>query len=206
MLIKGGVMDVVLPRNTSIPVKKTKDYITAEDDCSSVAIKVYEGERMIVSENNLLGLFDLPVRRAPRGLPLKVCFSIDADGILNVSAEEESSGNKKDITITNEKGRLSSEEIERMTKEAEHFKSEDMKHVKKVRAMNALDDYLYYMKKVMKDKSVGSMLNLVDIMMISSAMIKGKELIDGEEKNDTFVFEDCLREIKTTFESALNKS
>jgi L1 cell adhesion molecule like protein len=137
---------------------------------------------------------------------LKVCFSIDADGILNVSAEEESSGNKKDITITNEKGRLSSEEIERMTKEAEHFKSEDMKHVKKVRAMNALDDYLYYMKKVMKDKSVGSMLNLVDIMMISSAMIKGKELIDGKEKNDTFVFEDYLREIKSTFESALNKS
>ncbi|GAU23245.1 hypothetical protein TSUD_172740 [Trifolium subterraneum] len=205
MKIRGDVMDVVIPRNTSIPVKKTIEYITIEDDQSSVEILVYEGERMIASENNLLGLFDMPVRRAPRGLPIQVCFTIDADGILYVSAEEETSGNKKVITITNEKGRLSREEIERMTKEAEHFKSEDMKHVKKVRAVNALDDYLYDMKKVMKDKSVASKLSLVDILMISSAMIKGKELIDGKEKNDTFVFVDCLREIKSTFQSAFNK-
>ncbi|CAJ2669454.1 unnamed protein product [Trifolium pratense] len=205
ILANTDIMSVVIPRNTSIPVKITKEYITIEDDQSVVAIRVYEGERMIVSENNLLGLFDLPVRCAPRGLPLQVCFTIDADGILYVSAEEESSGNKKDITITNEKGRLSREEIERMIKEAEHFKSEDMKHVKKVRAVNALDDYLYDMEKVMKDKSVASKRALVDIVMISSAMIKGKELIDGKEKNDTFVFVDCLREIKRTFESALNK-
>jgi L1 cell adhesion molecule like protein len=155
----------------------------------------------------LLGLFNFPVPPAPKGhITIKVSFAIDADGILNVSAEEETSGNKKYITITNEKRRLSRKEIERMIKEAEDFKSEDMKHMKKVRAVYALDDYLYDMKKViMKDKSVASMLNLVDILTISSAMIKGKELIDGKEKNDTFVFEDYLREIKSTFESALNK-
>ncbi|GAU17817.1 hypothetical protein TSUD_172060 [Trifolium subterraneum] len=138
--IKGDVMDVVIPRNTPIPFKKTKNYKTTGDELSAVAIKVYEGERMIASENNLLGLFNLPVRRAPRGLPFQVCYTIDADGILNVSAEEESSGNKKDITITNENGRLSVDEIERMIKEAEFFKSEDMKHMEKVRAMNALND------------------------------------------------------------------
>ncbi|KAK2416940.1 heat shock cognate 70 kDa protein [Trifolium repens] len=133
----GDVMDVVIPRNTSVPVKKTKEYITSEDDQSYASIRVFEGERMIASENNLLGLFYLPVRRAPRGLPHKVCFTIDADGILNVSAEEESSGNKKDITITNKNGRLSSKEIERMIQEAEDLKFEDIKHVEKVRAMNS---------------------------------------------------------------------
>ncbi|CAJ2669451.1 unnamed protein product [Trifolium pratense] len=137
--VVGDVMTVVIPRNTSIPVKITKEFFTIEDNQSAAEIKVYEGERMIASENNLLGLFNLPIRRAPRGLTVQVCFTIDADGILNVSAEEESSGNKKDITITNENGRLSCEEIERMIKEAEHFKSEDMKHMEKVRAMNALN-------------------------------------------------------------------
>jgi L1 cell adhesion molecule like protein len=205
--VKGDLIDVVIPRNTSIPVKKTETYYTVKDNQRYVNIKVYEGERMRASDNNLLGLFNFSVPPAPKGhIPIKESFYIDADGILNVSAEEETSGNKKDITITNEKGRLSRKEIERMIKEAEDFKSEDMKHMKKVRAVYALDDYLYDMKKViMKDKSVASMLNLVDILTISSAMIKGKELIDGKEKNDTFVFEDYLREIKSTFESALNK-
>ncbi|GAU23246.1 hypothetical protein TSUD_172750 [Trifolium subterraneum] len=200
--IVGDVMSVVIPRNTSIPVKKTKPYFTIEDNQSVVAIKVYEGERMIASENNLLGLFNMSVRRAPRGLPIQVCFTIDADGILNLSAEEETSGNNKDITIANENGRLSSEEIERMIQEAEHFKSEDMKHVKKVRAMNALDDYLYDMNKVMKDESLTSMLAPFEKVMINSAMRKGKELIDGSQQNDRFVFVDYLRELQRTFESA----
>ncbi|GAU29545.1 hypothetical protein TSUD_115680 [Trifolium subterraneum] len=201
----GDVMSVVIPRNTSIPVKKTKPYVTAYDYQYSVPINVYEGERKIASQNNRLGLFNLPVRCAPHGLPLHVCFTIDADVILNVSAEEKSSGYKKDITITNANGRLSYEEIERMIKQAEDFKSEDMKHVEKVRAVNALDNYLYCMKIAMEDKSVASMLTLVDILMINSTMIKANELIDGKEKNDTFVFEDCLRELKSTFESALKK-
>jgi L1 cell adhesion molecule like protein len=151
----------------------------------------------------MLGLFNLSVRPAPRGLPIQVCFTIDADGILNVSAEEESSGNKKDITITNGNGRLSCEEIERMIQEAEHFKSEDMKHVKKVRAVNALYDYLYDMKKVMKDENVASMLTPLEIVKINCAMIKGKELVDGNQENDRFVFVDFLRQLERTFESAM---
>jgi len=203
--IVGDVMSVVIPRNTSIPVKKTREYITINDNKSDVTIKVYEGERMIASENNLLGLFDLSVRRAPRGLPIQVCFTIDADGILNVSAEEKTSGNKNDITVTNENGRLSSEEIKRMIEEAEHLKSEDMKHVKKVRAINALDDYLYDMKKVMKDDSVIYKLTSAEKVKINSAKIKGKKLIDGTQDEGTFVFVDFLRELQRTFESALNR-
>ncbi|XP_050913429.1 heat shock 70 kDa protein 4 [Lathyrus oleraceus] len=202
--IDGDVMNVVIPRNTSIPTKKTRKYSTLEDNQPYVSIMVYEGERMVASENNLLGLFHLSVRHAPRGLPIHVCFSIDADGILNVSAEEKTSGNKKDITITNENGRLSSKEIERMIVEAEHFKSEDMKHVKKARAMRALDAYLYNMKKVMKDNSVTSKLTAVDKVKISSAMIKGEELIDDNEQ-ETFVFVDVLRELESIFESAMKK-
>ena len=203
--ILDDIMSVVIPKSTSIPIRKKEEYLTCDDDQSSVDIDVYEGERMVASENNLLGLFNLKVRRAPRGLPIQVCFSIDADGILNVSAEEESSGSKKDITITNESGGLTSEEIERLIQEAEHFKAEDMKHMKKVRAKYSLDDYLYDMRKVMKDDSVTSMLTPFDKVRINSAMINGKKLIDDNQPKETFVFVDFLRELKNTFESALNK-
>ncbi|KAL5064907.1 hypothetical protein RYX36_026644 [Vicia faba] len=149
-------------------------------------------------------LFNLSIRCAPRGLPFHVCFSIDADGILKVSAEEETSGNKKDITITNENGRLSREEIERMIQEAEHFKSEDMKHVKKARAMRALDDYVYNMKKIMNEYSVTSKLTAVDKVKINSSIVKGEELIDDED-HETFVFVDVLRELESIFESDMKK-
>lgn len=202
--VYGDVMDVVIPKNSTIPMKKNRVYKTYYDNQSLVEIDVYEGERMVASENNLLGLFHLSVRDAPRCLPIQVCFDIDGDGTLNVSAEEETSGNKKDITINNENGRLSSKEIERMIQEAEHFKAEDRKHVKKARAMRALDDYLYNMKKVMKDNNVTSMLTAVDKVKISSAMIKGEELIDDNEQ-ETFVFVDVLRELESIFESAMKK-
>ncbi|GAU17819.1 hypothetical protein TSUD_172080 [Trifolium subterraneum] len=106
MDVIGDVMDVVIPKNTPIPVKKTKQYATVKDNQSVVSIMVYEGERKTASENNLLDFFTLSVPRAPRGLSVQVCFTIDDDGILNVSAVEESSGNKKDITITSKNGRL----------------------------------------------------------------------------------------------------
>ncbi|XP_058739390.1 heat shock 70 kDa protein 4-like [Vicia villosa] len=201
----GNIMSVVIPRNTSVPFKKTQGYLTALDNQSSVPIKVYEGERVIATENNLLGLFDLKVPLAPRGLPLKVCFTIDADGILNVSAETETSCYRNDITITNENGRLSREQIERMIQEAENFKVEDMKFKEKVEARNALEYYLYTVRKVMKDDCVSSKLNPVDKVKINSAMIKGESLIDDNKQEDTFMFVDCLKELVSVFESAMNK-
>ncbi|CAK8541036.1 unnamed protein product [Lathyrus sativus] len=202
---EGDIMSVMIPRNTCVPFKKTQGYETASDNQSSVSVKVYEGERVIATENNLLGLFNLKVPLAPRGHPFKVCFTIDADGILNVSAEEETSGNKKDITITNENGRLSREEIERMIQEAENFKDQDMKFKTKAKAINALDDYLYTVRKAMKDDCVSSKLNPDDKVKINSAMIKGKSLIDDNKQEDTFMFVDCLKELESVFESAMNK-
>jgi len=201
ILTRGDVMNVVIPRNTTVPVKKTKKYSTVEDDQSTLSFRVYEGERLKAIENNLLGLFNFSVPPAPRGhIPVEVCFSIDVDGILNVSAKEDTCGNRQDITMKNEKGRLSTEEIERMIQEAENFKDEDMKFKQKVKAMNDLDDYLYNMRKVMKDDSVSSMLTSIERMKINSAMIKRKKLIDEKQHQEAFVFVDFLRELESIFE------
>ncbi|KAL5058560.1 hypothetical protein RYX36_030164 [Vicia faba] len=208
ILTKGDIMSVVVPRNTPIPVKMTKErFQTSVDNQFGVSINVYEGERIKASENNLLGLFCLIVPRAPRGLSIKVSFAIDADGILNVTAVEETSGSKKEITITNENGRLSSEEIERMIQEAEGFKVEDMKFQEKARAMNALDNYLYKMSKIMKDESVSSMLTPADKMKINSAIKSGKNLIDNQcnQHQETCVFVDFMKELESIFECMLNK-
>ncbi|KAL5057135.1 hypothetical protein RYX36_028739 [Vicia faba] len=204
--VRGDAMSVVIPRNTSVPVKRSEVYVTIEDDQSNILFRVYEGERLKASENNLLGSFNFSVPPAPKGhIPVEVCFSIDVDGILNVSAKEESGGNEKDITITSEKGRLTTLEIERMIQEAENFKNEDMKFMKKVEVVNGLDDYLYNMRKVMKDGSVSSMLNSIDKMKINSAMIKGKLLIDGKQDEEAFVFVDFRKELESIFESAMEK-
>jgi len=205
---KGDIMNVVIPRNTPIPAKMTEERCkTSVDNQFGVSINVYEGERIKASENNLLGLFSLLITRAPRGLRIKVCFAIDADGILNVTAEEETTGNKKAITITNVNGRLSTEEIERMIQEAENFKDEDMKFREKARAMNALDDYLYKMGKVMEDNNVSSMLTPAEKMKLDSAIMNGKSLIDnhGNQHKEACVFVEFMKELESIFESTLKK-
>ncbi|XP_027351470.1 heat shock cognate 70 kDa protein-like [Abrus precatorius] len=203
---KGDLMSVVIPRNTTIPTKKKEVYLTAADFQSGVSISVYEGERTRASDNNLLGLFNLSVSLAPRGLPLKVSFSIDANSILNVSAKEETSGNKKDITIKNERGRLSAEEIERMIEEAETYKVNDMKYIKKVKAMNNLDDYLYYMNKVMNDKFLSSVLSPLDKMKIKAGIKKGQNLIGDKDQVETFEFVNYLSQLESAFDSILGKN
>ncbi|KAF7811315.1 heat shock cognate 70 kDa protein 2-like [Senna tora] len=150
---KGGIFHVIVPRNTPIPTTMSEGgFIAPDDDTSVVKFSVYEGERTRAEDNNFLGEFRLPIPVERRGVvQMTVCFSIDENGILNVSAEESKTGNKNNITITNDKGILPEEEIKRMVKEAEQHKAEDEEFKKMAEAKNDLKDYLYNMKHTINE-------------------------------------------------------
>ncbi|XP_050250460.1 heat shock cognate 70 kDa protein-like [Quercus robur] len=157
----GQVMSVLIPRNTTIPTKKEHEYRTMMDNQLNIRISVYEGERARSTDNNLLGKFDLyGIPPAPRGAgKVIVCFDLDINGILNVSATEKTTGVKRKITITNDKWRLSNEEAERMVQDAKRYKAEDDYHIKKVKAKLDLANYAYDMKNAVNDENICAKLS-----------------------------------------------